>query len=71
MTTEDFPNAGEPPADPSVEEVLECLVSAAESGRRVYYGTLADLIRSAEEAQAGQAHAADEDPHLPLAAGGG
>ena len=34
------------------------MIAAAQSGRRVYYGTLADLITSLEEAQAaGRLHA--------------
>jgi DNA replication protein DnaC len=37
---------------------ISLAIAAAQSGRRVYYGTLADLITSLEEAQAaGRLHA--------------
>ena len=35
---------------------ISLAIAAAQSGRRVYYGTLADLITSLEEAQAAASH---------------
>jgi DNA replication protein DnaC len=41
-----------PPGVGKSHLAISLAIAAAESGRRVYYGTLADLIRSLEEAQA-------------------
>ena len=41
-----------PPGVGKTHLAISLAVAAAESGRRVYYGTLADLIQSLEEAQA-------------------
>ncbi len=40
-----------PPGVGKTHLAISLAIAAAESGRRVYYGTLADLIASLEEAQ--------------------
>ena len=41
-----------PPGVGKTHLAISLAIAAAQSGRRVYYGTLADLITSLEEAQA-------------------
>ena len=52
-----------PPGVGKTHLAISLAIAAAQSGRRVYYGTLADLITSLEEAQAaGRLHDPTESP---------
>jgi DNA replication protein DnaC len=58
-----------PPGVGKTHLAISLAIAAAQSGRRVYYGTLADLITSLEEAQAaGRLQAAAEGAHASCAA---
>ena len=59
-----------PPGVGKTHLAISLAIAAAQHGRRVYYGTLVDLITSLEEAQAaGQLRAPAGGPQVPIAAG--
>ena len=59
-----------PPGVGKTHLAISLAIAAAQSGRRVYYGALADLITSLEEAKtAGQLGRPPQHPHLSLAPG--
>ena len=60
-----------PPGVGKTHLAISLAIAAAQSGRRVYYGTLADLITSLEEAPAaGSLAGASQSPHASRAARG-
>ena len=59
-----------PPGVGKTHLAISLAIAAAQSGRRVYYGALADLITSLEEAKAaGPTQPSSQDLDLPLAPG--
>ena len=61
-----------PPGVGKTHLAISLAVAAAESGRRIYFGTLSDLIDSLEEAHGGgPAEAAAQDADAPRPAGRG
>ena len=61
-----------PPGVGKTHLAIALAVKAAEQGRRVYFGSLKDLVESLEEARGGGTlAAATEGPDLSAAAGGG
>ena len=60
-----------PPGVGKTHLAISLAIAAAQSGRRVYYGTLADLITSLEEAQGRRSSAGpSQNPHASRRAGG-
>lgn len=60
-----------PPGVGKTHLALSLAVAAAQSGRRIYYGSLADLIASLEEAQtAGRLAHRPQDAHASVVVGG-
>ena len=59
-----------PPGVGKTHLAISLAIAAAQSGRRVYYGALADLITSLEEAKTHRpAGTPPQDPHLSFAPG--